>query len=523
MTTGTKHTGIGPSPVRTDYQRLEDLACAHWLSEVFFSALELDIFELLGHMDSSVDELAARTGWDRDALERLLNVLTGMELVVEFDGRYANSTLAARYLLAASSEYLGDFLAYRRYIAPHWARLPDRIRQGTMANDRPLDEPDADYQARVLAYVRALDGQARLKAREAAPYLFEIMAQPPQRILDLGGGAGSWGRVLRNNWPEARVTLLDLPDVLTAASRLFPNYQDWQGVDRLAANGLSACLKAKSYDLIVLSNILHAYGLEELPGLLENAARLLSPKGTVVIHDYLTGDAGARPLKGRLYDLHMMLNTYNGRIFGIDVLSDHLAAAGLTLQRTIHLKTDSSLLLAGKTESAHQTLTDVDLLAMQARRLGFDRAKPISTEDIPVYPWVRFKCAHGCSGYNANWQCPPHSPDENKTRDMLACYGRAILVQGTPPGRDFHDKLLELERLCFLEGYPKALAFGAGPCPVCKNCDTGHPCRFPDKARPSLEACGVDVYETARRAGWDLEPVKDRMDGVKYIGAVLLD
>ena len=48
-------------------------------------------------------------------------------------------------------------------------------------------------------------------------------------------------------------------------------------------------------------------------------------------------------------------------------------------------------------------------------------------------------------------------------------------------------------------------------------------CRFPEKLRPALEACGVDVYETARRAGLTLNPVQHPLGYVKYVGLVLFD
>ena len=106
---------------------------------------------------------------------------------------------------------------------------------------------------------------------------------------------------------------------------------------------------------------------------------------------------------------------------------------------------------------------------------------------------------------------------------ILSRYRLALLVQGTPPSTYFHEQLLALERSIFLAGYPEALAFGAGPCPVCPSCPVDSRCRFPEKAGPSLEACGVDVYETARRAGLSLQPVTHSQGYVKYVGLVLFD
>ena len=106
-------------------------------------------------------------------------------------------------------------------------------------------------------------------------------------------------------------------------------------------------------------------------------------------------------------------------------------------------------------------------------------------------------------------------------KEILSGYTHALVVQGTPPSRQFHERLLALERSFFLNGYPEALAFGAGPCPVCPACPSDQECRFPKMARFALEACGVDVYETARRAGLSLKPVCNPMGYVRYVGIVL--
>lgn len=50
-----------------------------------------------------------------------------------------------------------------------------------------------------------------------------------------------------------------------------------------------------------------------------------------------------------------------------------------------------------------------------------------------------------------------------ETRSMLDDYTSAVLVQGQPPGGQFHEKLLRLEKGAFLAGKHKAFVFGAGP------------------------------------------------------------
>ncbi|MCF8033637.1 MAG: class I SAM-dependent methyltransferase [Desulfarculaceae bacterium] len=332
-------------PAPAGFQALEDLASAGWFSEVLFAALELDIFARLGRESRTAEELAKAQSWDAPALERLLAALADLGLLASRQGRYANGPVALRHLLPGEPDYLGHFLAYRRYIAGHWKRLPARVRQGTAANQRDHDEPPEMYRQRVLAYVRALDAQARLKAAEALERLGALPA-PPGRILDLGGGAGAWCRALLARWPRARGVLLDLPEVLDAARELYPGPSDWARIEAVEGDCREPQLAARSFDLIVLSNLLHVYSPREAEGIVARAAALLAPDGCLLIHDYLCEEQAGAPLKGRLYDLHMLLNTFNGCIHPLESLAVMLAAAGLGDWRLAPLPSDSALILA---------------------------------------------------------------------------------------------------------------------------------------------------------------------------------
>lgn len=509
---------------REDFQLLEDLATAYWYSEVLFAALELKICELLAAGPCSMEELAKQSGCEPDGLSRLLAALTSLGLLIEHEGRFENGPLAARYLVPGSPSYAGDFLRYRRFLVPHWQRLVPRVRGGIAANDRAEDEPREAYEERVFEYVRAMDYQARLKAADAMERMASILDLRPRWILDLGGGAGAWCRAFFGVWPEARAVLMDLPETLRAARKLYPDSWSWKGIDLIAGNGLTPCFSGERFDLVLLSNIVHAYGKSEARKLLEDAVRFLAPGGMVLVHDYLADEHSTSPLKGRLYDLHMMMNTYNGRVYPLEDMVGMLKDAGLESVRLLHLRTDTSVLLASRDgPGGGQRITHGDMLCAHAKKLGFQAARVIESGQIAVEPWVRLKCRFGCNRYDTSLNCPPSSPDEDKMKEILSGYTHALVVQGAPPPGEFHERLLALERNLFLSGHYEALAFGAGPCPVCSACPDDGECRFPEKARPSLEACGVDVYETAHRAGLHLEPVTHRLGYVKYVGLVLFN
>jgi predicted metal-binding protein len=507
-----------------DFQRMEDLATAYWYSEVLFTSLELNIFGLLADAPQTADLLAARAGYDADGLSRFLGALVAMGLVIECEGVYSNGPPASHWMTPGNSSYLGDFLLYRRYLSSHWQRLGSRIRDGVSVNERPADEPAERYRERTLAYVRAMDLQARLKSEEALEYLEMMFESAPRLLLDVGGGAGAWCRAMRKLWPGLRPVLLELPEVVWSARKLYPNPESWEGIETIAGSILTPCVGAANFDLILLSNVLHAYGHSEAKEILKRFSACLAPEGTIIIHDYLADIHGTDPVKGALYDLHMLINTYNGRVYKLEEIIGMLNEAGLQNVRFFHLQSDTSLFLAkARGDAENRQVPHFCMLVHKAKQLGFSFARVIDADLIAIEPWVRLKCQFGCSNYGRSLTCPPASLDEEKMRAVISRYRYALLVQGVPPSSSFHEKLLAVEKSVFLAGYPEALAFGAGPCPVCTSCPEDRRCRFPEKARSSLEACGVDVYRTADRAGLSLNPVSHRQGYVKYVGLVLFD
>jgi len=161
-----------------------------------------------------------------------------------------------------------------------------------------------------------------------------------------------------------------------------------------------------------------------------------------------------------------------------------------------------------------------DALMAQARELGAEDAKVIDPASIVTAAWVRMKCRYGCGGYGSSLCCPPHSPPPDETRRVIDCYRRALLIH-CRPGAGVKEVIATLEREAFLGGFYRAFGLGSGPCRLCDECNL-QSCLHPRRARPAMEACGVDVYATARGNGFPIDVVRDRDCDQNYYG-VLLD
>ncbi len=171
----------------------------------------------------------------------------------------------------------------------------------------------------------------------------------------------------------------------------------------------------------------------------------------------------------------------------------------------------------------------LEAFCKKAIELGAAKAKIIKAEDVIVADWVRLKCQYGCGGYGKRLTCPPYSPTPSETRKAIAGYERAILMKfrsceecGNKGAEDIHRVVAEIERELFLSGYYAALGMACGPCNLCSECNLEE-CQKPDLARPSMEACGIDVFATARKAGFKIEVLTRRDEIPTCFGLVLVE
>ena len=168
-------------------------------------------------------------------------------------------------------------------------------------------------------------------------------------------------------------------------------------------------------------------------------------------------------------------------------------------------------------------LSSEALCEIAKQKSGVKDARIISPSQVQTAPWVRLKCQFGCDGYGQCLVCPPFTPTPDQMRKVLDAYARAILIHFDSQA-DVKATVAGLEREIFLRGAWKAFGLGAGPCYFCKQCpvEEGR-CRHAEQARPAMEACGIDVFSTVRKAGFPIEVVRTQRQCPNYYGLILVD
>lgn len=170
------------------------------------------------------------------------------------------------------------------------------------------------------------------------------------------------------------------------------------------------------------------------------------------------------------------------------------------------------------------------LIALDA---GASKAAVISVDSIVLSATFRDICkSNSCGMYGRCWMCPPDVGDIETLMDKVRSYQHGLLYQTIADIEDSFDiegmqdaarnHVLVSQRLeaFMMLQVGKHLHLSCGGCKLCDRCAKadGLPCRFPEQALSSMEAYGIDVYNTCKPT--ELKYINGQ-NTVTYFGVVL--
>lgn len=292
------------------------------LSAALESAAQTGLVAALLQAPGSARELAARTRCDALAVGKLLDVLVAAQLLTREGDVYAVVARVRAELLNGP----GGYAAFRAL----WAHTPEFVRSGAR-----LSAMDGASGERAAAYRDTVGGLGSLF--EPAARLLADSLPARERILDVGAGSGVWSlEMLRSN-ASSHATALDFEQVLPSfraraeqlglGSRVATLGGDFQRVDL-----------ARTFERVILANVLHLEDEEGARELLAKAAAALVPGGDLVIVDVL--DCVGQDLGYAAYCLHLAMRTKGGVAHTSHKLRGWLQSAGLSRARVVDLSSE---------------------------------------------------------------------------------------------------------------------------------------------------------------------------------------
>jgi hypothetical protein len=259
------------------------------------------------------------------------------------EGRYGLADWARPYLVPGNATSQDAVFHFERGLIRSWDTLGDVLTRGERVFGTEAKD-DGDYRNALDRYLGAMDNAAVVRATE----LWKALAPPVGSgvILEAGAGSGAYLKSFLVRYPLWRGIFCDLADVVARSEKDpglmgLKNRLDYRVCNLLDDAGTQSALAGVSADIVLFSNVIHCQGEPETRGMLARVVQYAAAHGRVVIHDFFS-DAHEF---GALYDLHMMLNTFNGRTYTTATVTGWLEDLGFSLSERHELPSLSTALV----------------------------------------------------------------------------------------------------------------------------------------------------------------------------------
>ena len=329
--------------MKKDLESLLELGWAYWKSQAVFAGVELGIFELLKKGGRESSEIVRRLGTNPRATEMLLNALVGLKLLSKKADRYQNTPVASRYLVRGTPVYQGNRIHHLHNLWQRWERLQESIQTGRSALDEKEGErPDPQ---KVRDFMTSMHNYASMKAKNL---LKNLEVRSFHRLLDLGGGPGTYAIALAQKNPRLTAVVYDLAHNLEIAREFIKEAGLEDRVTTRVGNFLEEDLPEGDFDTVLVSNVLHIYDPPTNVSILRKCHKALQPGGRVIIHDFLLDKSGTGPVFPAFFSLNMLLGTCSGACYKEAEMREWLSAAGFSGIKTRRLDKDSALIIGNR-------------------------------------------------------------------------------------------------------------------------------------------------------------------------------
>ncbi|MDO0926682.1 class I SAM-dependent methyltransferase [Streptomyces sp. TG1A-8] len=323
-------TEADSAAARLTPQKLFEMMAGFKATAVLRAGVELGVFDALAKGPADAAEVAARLGTDPRGTRLLLGALAALGLLQGRDDWYELAAGAEDLLVSSSPQYCGGITAVASSQGEWEAlgQLARTVREGTPVPGVDALAPDFPYWSDFATHTTF----GTLRAAGLLADVLDSWARPREDldVLDVGCGHGLSGYVLAQRLPQARVHSQDWPTVLEVAGRHAERLGVRDRVEMLPGDAFEVPL-TRSYDLIVVGNVLFHFPPDRAAALVRRLAGALAPDGRLVVMGFTTGDQPpAEEPHAHLLGLLMLSWTRGGEMHSTAAHRGMLAGAGLT-------------------------------------------------------------------------------------------------------------------------------------------------------------------------------------------------
>ena len=319
--------------------KILEMSCNYWETCTLHAGVKLDIFTLLGRESMSGEETAKKLNSDTRGTIMLLNALSALDFLEKKDNKYANTPLSSVFLIKDSPKYVGHIVMHHHHLVESWNRLDRAVMHGRPVRDKVSHSGKEQRESFLM-------GMFNL-AMNLAPVVASVIdLSGRRRLLDLGGGPGTYAIHFCMEYPDLEATVFDLPTTRPVAENIIDRFNLTERINFIEGDYTADDIKGK-YDVAWMSHILHGESPEDCRKIIGKTVSALEPGGMILIHDFILKNSMDGPLFPALFSLNMLVGTSSGQSYSERQIMDMLTEAGVIELHRINFESinDSGIII----------------------------------------------------------------------------------------------------------------------------------------------------------------------------------
>lgn len=312
MTAAGETTGVTPDI-------LFQIASGFMAAKHLFIASEVGLFEQLAGGPTTLDELAERTGIAHRRLRILADAMVALGLLEREGDRYRNGAVAATFLSGATPADLRPFLRFwDRLSFPTWTKFEAAVRTGEGQSTLSLPAEEQRIFSEGVEAIQA--GPAR-----ALPDAYDFGRH--RRLLDVGGGTGSWLGPILGRHPALQATLFELPAAAALAHEHLATDPATRHVEVVAGDFFADALPG-GHDAVLIANVAHLFSPEHNVDLLRRTREAVPAGARLLLVDFWTDPTHTQPPFAALMAGEFLSITGEGDVYSVEDVAGWLGETG---------------------------------------------------------------------------------------------------------------------------------------------------------------------------------------------------
>jgi SAM-dependent methyltransferase len=302
MSTNPPVSPVTPEPILK-------LGAGFMAAKHLFAAVEIGLFEQLS-TPRTLDELAAGLDMSRRTTRISVDAMVAVGLVRRDGDRYANGPEAQTFLSGSGPADLRPWAKFWNRISyGAWQGLDETLRTGVAVHAGRTFSPE---QEEVFSKgVAAITGGAA----HALAAKYELARH--DRVLDLGGGTGSFLSAMLAKHPRLGATLFELPATAEVARRVLAQLPEGKKVEIIAGDLFTTPIPT-GHDLVLLANVIHYFSPSKNLDLLRRVRGAVAPRARVLLVDFWTDPTHAEPMFAALMAGEFAVLQPEGDVYSAD-------------------------------------------------------------------------------------------------------------------------------------------------------------------------------------------------------------